>query len=256
MDIVEYNNSNKAKVWDFPGFIVFSQLISTREWWDESTVNKFLPEPDRIATNPHNPTQTMRLYLLQKVFKIENTYNFYEWCLDRCKSISPQMYYHAKRKLKDQLYKSFGMNQRLLEKKLKNINLDQMSYETYQLFMKSNDWKQITRFVLNRDQHKCRLCDGEAVMVQGIPLPHGRKTDKLFALCEICCQKVNFQDGKPLKFKDACDKLQQLLKQSYNPTTTEMIGLSKGQRRAIRTKPKLKKILTAVDIDAISDGRG
>lgn len=57
--------------WNYVGFIVRQQLIDTRGW-SERLIDEFL-EADLIETNPHNSFQMMRLYLLDKVFAVEQT---------------------------------------------------------------------------------------------------------------------------------------------------------------------------------------
>ncbi len=69
-------------VWDFPGFIVFSQLLNTRTWWTEELVNEFLSTPDRFESNPHNASQIMRLYQLDRVRKIEKSLSFKKRCIE------------------------------------------------------------------------------------------------------------------------------------------------------------------------------
>ena len=58
--------------WDYPGYIVYQQLIDTRPWWNEELVDRYLTVPDRMEVNPHNHSQLMRLFYLDRVKRIEH----------------------------------------------------------------------------------------------------------------------------------------------------------------------------------------
>jgi hypothetical protein len=76
------NTYGEKREWEYPGYIVYQQLIDTRPWWNDQLIEEFLKAPDLTAPNPHNCEQTMRLYLLDKVQLIEQQLPYKQRCLE------------------------------------------------------------------------------------------------------------------------------------------------------------------------------
>ena len=62
--------------WAYPGYIAYQQILDTRTWWTAELVSKFMPEEDLAVPNPHNASQTMRLYSLDRVRRVEQGMEF------------------------------------------------------------------------------------------------------------------------------------------------------------------------------------
>lgn len=77
MDTELFNDEDMVIDWDYPDYIVRSELI--KRWCNHSDlIDEFLPIPDAIDANPHNSNQRMRLYLKHRVFKLERSKAFIE----------------------------------------------------------------------------------------------------------------------------------------------------------------------------------
>lgn len=85
------------------------------------------------------------------------------------------------------------------------------SYEKYQAYLKSQEWKDVRQVVLDRDHHRCRCCgrteDKETLSVHHSSyrvLYHeleGDNTDWLITLCRICHRGVHSAKSNLGRFK-------------------------------------------------------
>lgn len=108
--------------WNYPGYIVYQQLIDTRPWWTPSLVRQFLPVADLYVTNPHNTSQQMRLYLLERVVEREHSRKFKKFILNiHSEKIDPRKYIEFSidlRKERNRINKNRRLN---LRKKIARI---------------------------------------------------------------------------------------------------------------------------------------
>lgn len=68
-----------------PQYIKRTTLLNRRYGWTETSIKKFLPEPDKRTTY-HRTGNTGYSYTLERVQSIENTQEFQDWALKHCET--------------------------------------------------------------------------------------------------------------------------------------------------------------------------
>lgn len=97
----------------------------------------------------------------------------------------------------------------------RDIDLRVMGFGSYGEYRASDLWKGIRGQVFRRDRRECRCCRKKAEVVHhdsyAVPVLRGEDLLPLFAVCHKCHDRIEFHDGRKVRFEIARQRLAAML---------------------------------------------
>lgn len=116
----------------------------------------------------------------------------------------------------------------------------------YDRYLQSPAWKKIRSQVLERDNHKCRICHKTAVQVlhteYSVDVFLGMKNESLVSLCRRCHRSIHHIGGKKCSLKEANRQLDGKIKLCILRRSEQSFGISRRKGpRGKEVSPRVRR---------------